>query len=156
MKNTSLGLMIWMILTLSACSSQEMRSAAGPNATALTTKNIEAVKGQKATWAGPSTKTFNIELIEKTVDLGLGTSFAAWTYNERIPAPVIEACEGDKVIITMNNKGTTAHGFDTHAMKIDARHYSPVSPGKTRTIEKEADTPGAFMYEGASGTGTDL
>jgi len=156
MKNALLGWMIWVILTLSACSSQEMRSAAGPNATPLTTKNIEAVKGQKATCAGPSTKTFNIELIEKTVDLGMGTSFAAWTYNGRIPAPVIEACEGDTVIITMNNKGTTAHGFDTHAMKIDARHYSPVAPGKTMTIEKEVDTPGVFMYHCASGPVTDL
>jgi len=156
MKNALLGWMIWVILTLSACSSQEMRSAAGPNATPLTTRNIEAVKGQKATCAGPSTKTFNIELIEKTVDLGMGTSFAAWTYNGRIPAPVIEACEGDKVIITMNNKGTTAHGFDTHAMKIDARHYSPVAPGKTMTIEKEVDTPGVFMYHCASGPVTDL
>src|SRR5499427_7013173 len=156
MKNALLGWMIWVILTLSACSTQEMRSAAGPNATPLTTKNIEAVKGQKATCAGPSTKTFNIELIEKTVDLGLGTSFAAWTYNGRIPAPVIEACEGDKVIINMTNKGTTAHGFDTHAMKIDARHYSPVAPGKTMTIEKVVDTPGVFMYHCASGPVTDI
>jgi nitrite reductase (NO-forming) len=101
-------------------------------------------------------KTFNLELIEKNIDLGMGTSFAAWTYNGRIPAPVIEACEGDKVIINMNNKGTTAHGFDTHAMKIDARHYSPVAPGKTMTIEKQLDTPGVFMYHCASGPVTDL
>src|SRR5499427_1450339 len=156
MKNALLGWMIWVILTLSAACSSGRTKAAAFDAIPLTTKNVEAVKGQKATCAGPAVKTFNIELIEKTVDLGLGTSFAAWTYNGRIPAPVIEACEGDKVIITMNNKGTTAHGFDTHAMKIDARHYSAVAPGKTLTLEKQVDTPGVFMYHCASGPVTDF
>jgi len=156
MKKTVLGSTLCVVLALAACGPAKTKSASGSDATPLTTRNIEAVKGQKATCAGPSVKTFNIELIEKTIDLGMGTSFAAWTYNGRIPAPVIEACEGDKVIINMNNKGTTAHGFDTHAMKIDARHYSPVAPGKTMTIEKEVDTPGVFMYHCASGPVTDL
>ena len=132
MKNILVVATLGLLLGLSACSSEKTK-AANIDATPLTTKNIDAVKGQKTTCAGPSVKTFNIDLIETTVDLGMGTSFAAWTYNGRIPAPVIEACEGDKVIIHMNNKGTTAHGFDTHAMKIDARHYSAVAPGKTMT-----------------------
>src|SRR5262245_12960722 len=89
---------------------------------ALTTTNMHAVKCQKATCAGPGEKTFNIDVIEHNVDLGLGTTFAAWTYNGRIPAPTLETCEGDKVTINVTNKGTTAHGLDTHAMKIDARH----------------------------------
>src|SRR5215470_8289040 len=155
MKYQLIGTTLCLLLASAACSSGRTKAAAF-DAIPLTTKNVEAVKGQKATCAGPAVKTFNIDLIEKTVDLGMGTTFAAWTYNGRIPAPVFEACEGDKVIINMNNKGTTAHGFDTHAMKIDARHYSPVAPGKTMTIEKEVDTPGVFMYHCASGPVTDL
>src|SRR5215813_4586750 len=155
MKNALIAAIFCALFGLSACSSEKTKAAA-TGAGPLTTKNIEAVKGQKATCAGPAVKTFNIELVEKNVDLGMGTSFAAWTYNGRIPAPVIEACQGDKVIINMNNKGTTAHGFDTHAMKIDARHYSAVAPGKTMTIEKEVDTPGVFMYHCASGPVTDI
>jgi nitrite reductase (NO-forming) len=156
MKKTVLGSTLCVVLALAACGPARTKSASASDATPLTTRNIEAVKGQKATCAGPSVKTFNIELIERNIDLGMGTSFAAWTYNGRIPAPVIESCEGDKVIINMNNKGTTAHGFDTHAMKIDARHYSPVAPGKTMTVEKDVDTPGVFMYHCASGPVTDL
>jgi nitrite reductase (NO-forming) len=156
MKKTVLGSTLCVVLALAACGPAKTKSASASDATPLTTRNIEAVKGQKATCAGPSVKTFNIELIERNIDLGMGTSFAAWTYNGRIPAPVIESCEGDKVIINMNNKGTTAHGFDTHAMKIDARHYSPVAPGKTMTVEKDVDTPGVFMYHCASGPVTDL
>src|SRR5436853_7889648 len=100
MKKIFVGATLGVLVVLSACNSIKT-GATGMNAP-LTTKNIDAVKGQKATCAGPSVKTFNIDLIETTVDLGMGTSFAAWTYNGRIPAPVIEACEGDKVIIHMN------------------------------------------------------
>ena len=65
---------------------------------------------------------------------------------DAFPRRSSKRAKGDKVVIHMNNKGTTAHGFDTHAMKIDARHYSAVAPGKTMTIEKVVDTPGVFMY----------
>jgi nitrite reductase (NO-forming) len=145
-----------MFLALTACSLQNTKASFTKGGPPLTTRNMEAVKGQSATCAGPTVKTFNIDLIETNVSLGMGASFAAWTYNGRIPAPVLEACQGDKVIIHMNNKGTTAHGFDTHAMMIDARHYSAVAPGKTLTIEKEVNTPGVFMYHCASGPVTDF
>src|ERR1051326_976857 len=129
---------------------------ANDSATPLSTRNMEPLKGQQATCNGPRQKTFNLDVIETTVDLGMGTTFAAWTYNGRIPAPTIEACEGDKVIINVNNKGTTSHGLATHALRIDARHYAPVAPGKTLTIEKAAETPGVFMYHCASGPVTDI
>jgi nitrite reductase (NO-forming) len=124
--------------------------------TPLTTRNMDAVNGQRATCSSPVEKTFNVDVIESTIDLGMGTTYAAWTYNGRIPGPTIEACEGDKVTINVTNKGTTAHGLDTHALKIDARRYGPVMPGKTMTIEKVADTPGVFMYHCAAGPVTDL
>src|SRR5690349_24010966 len=98
MNRTALLFLLLLLLTATACTTGRT-TAATPDATPLSTRNIDAVKGQKVTCAGPTEKTFDLELIEKTVDLGLGTTFAAWTYNGRIPAPVIEACEGDKVVI---------------------------------------------------------
>jgi nitrite reductase (NO-forming) len=152
---TKLNLMtICLIGILAACSNLH---AYRDNAPApLATRNMAPVKGQQATCDGPRRKSFDIDVIETTVDLGMGTTFAAWTYNGRIPAPTIEACEGDDVTIHVNNKGTTSHGLDTHAFRIDARHYSPVAPGKTLTVEKVADTPGVFMYHCASGPVTDI
>src|SRR5262245_65351678 len=93
---------------------ESIRAASTAALPPLSTKNMEAVKGQQATCNGPRAKTFNLDVIETTVDLGMGTTFAAWTYNGRIPAPTIEACEGDKITITVTNKGTTSHGLDTH------------------------------------------
>lgn len=151
---------MWIIGCLMTAMFAACTNAPQPNATGatapLTTRNMEAVKGQRATCSGPREKTFDLDVIETTVDLGMGTTFAAWTYNGRIPGPTIEACEGDKVTINVNNKGTTSHGLDTHAFKIDARHYGPVIPGKILTMERVVDTPGVFMYHCASGPVTDV
>ena len=123
----------------------------------LSTMNMPGVAGQQKACAGPREKTFDLDVIETTgVDLGMGMTFAAWTYNGRIPGPTIEACEGDRVTINVRNRGTTSHGLDTHAMKIDARKYGPVAPGATLKIEKTVDTPGVFMYHCAAGPVTDL
>jgi nitrite reductase (NO-forming) len=116
-----------------------------------------AVVGQAKTCAGPRQQTFDLDVIETTgVDLGMGLMFAAWTYNGHIPGPTIEACQGDTVTIRVHNKGTTSHGLDTHAFRIDAGHYGPTPPGTTLTIEKAVDTPGVFMYHCSAGPVTDL
>jgi nitrite reductase (NO-forming) len=117
---------------------------------------MDAVKGQQTTCDAPRAKTFNLDVVETTVDLGMATTFAAWTYNGRIPGPTIEACEGDEITINVANKGSTSHGLDTHAFKIDARKYGPVTPGKTLTMTKAVDTPGVFMYHCAAGPVTDV
>jgi nitrite reductase (NO-forming) len=118
---------------------------------------MEAVKGQQATCSGPRSKTFDLEVTETDgVDLGLGTTFAAWVYNGRIPGPTIEVCEGDTVTIHVHNAGKTSHGLDTHAFKIDARKYGPTPPGTTLTMEKAVDTPGVYMYHCSAGPVTDL
>lgn len=157
MKNAWIWLGFAFFGVMTGCNVVQGPPTSAANAAApLTTTNMDAVKGQKATCDSPRDKTFNIDVIEHTVDLGLGTTFGAWTYNGRIPAPTLETCEGDKVTINVTNKGTTAHGLDTHALKIDARRYGPVMPGKTMTIVKTVDTPGVFMYHCASGPVTDL
>lgn len=135
-------------------------SGASPGASVggpLSTQSMDAVQGQQATCAEPRDKVFDLDVIETSgVDLGLGTSFAAWTYDGRIPGPTIEVCEGDTVTINVHNRGETSHGLDTHAFKIDARSYGPTPPGTTLTMEKVVDTPGVFMYHCAAGPVTDL
>jgi len=122
----------------------------------LVTLNMPAVGGQQKACDGPRQKTYNLDVVEATVDLGMGTTFAAWTYGGRLPGPTIEACQGDTVTLNVRNAGSVSHGLDTHAMRIDARHFGPVGPGKTLTITRTVDTPGVFMYHCAAGPVTDL
>ena len=155
-------------LVLAACGGQPSPStsqvdrpqpaqAPGGTAVNLTTRNMPAISGQQKTCSGPREKTFDLDVIETTgIDLGLGTTFVAWAYNGRLPGPTIEACQGDTVTLNVHNKGTTSHGLDTHAFKIDARKYGPTPPGTTLKIEKTVETPGVFMYHCAAGPVTDL
>src|SRR3974377_2022099 len=79
------------------------QSASGP----FVSPDLPVLSGQTATCAGPREKTFNLEAREVTVDLGMGMKFNAWTYNGRLPGPVLEACEGDHVKIVLGNHTQT-------------------------------------------------
>jgi nitrite reductase (NO-forming) len=137
-----------LTLALTACSHR----AQPP----LFMKNMPAIAGQRATCGAQREKAFDIDVIETTVDLGMGTRFAAWTYGGHVPGPTIEACEGDTITIRVHNKGTTSHGLDSHGLMIDARAYGPVPPGKTLTITKIVETPGVYMYHCSAGPVTDI
>jgi nitrite reductase (NO-forming) len=117
---------------------------------------LPRMTGQAATCAGSHEKTFTLEARETRVELGMGFSFDAWTYNGALPGPVLEACEGDTVTITLMNHGDTSHGLDSHAFRADTMHFGPVGPGMSMTIEKTVDTPGVFMYHCAAGPVTDF
>ena len=136
---------------------QATQQGAGPIGPPLATKNMPPIVGQQKTCAGAHEKIFDVDVVETTgVEIGMGMTFAAWTYNGRLPGPTIEACQDDIVTINVHNKGTTSHGLDTHAFKIDARKYGPTPPGTTLKIEKAVETPGVFMYHCAAGPVTDL
>ena len=133
------------------------RAQATTTSGGLSSKNVPAPAGQQATCAGPREKTIDLDVVETTgVELGMGMTFAAWTYNGRIPGPTIEACAGDTVTIRLRNTGTTSHGLDSHALRIDARKFGPTPPGSTLTIATTVDTPGVFMYHCAAGPVSDV
>jgi hypothetical protein len=71
MKKIILSAVIWTCLSLVACTSARTNgvSASMKDSSPLTTKNMEAVKGQTATCAGPSVKTFDLDLIETNVNM---------------------------------------------------------------------------------------
>ncbi|HLK10270.1 MAG TPA: multicopper oxidase domain-containing protein [Candidatus Binatia bacterium] len=128
-------------------------AAAAEGASALPAWQV--VAGQRATCAGPRRKAFAVEMVEVGVDLGQGLKTTAWTFNGTVPGPTLEACVGDTVALTVTNKGTMAHGLDTHAFRIDARKFGPIEPGRTATITAPVTTPGVFMYHCAAGEMTD-
>lgn len=117
---------------------------------------LPKLKGQAATCSASHDKTFSLEAKEAQIDLGMGFTFTAWTYNGTLPGPVLEACEGDRVTITLSNHSDTSHGLDSHALRADTMHFGPVAPGMSMQIEKHVDTAGVFMYHCASGPVTDL
>lgn len=113
------------------------------------------VKGAEATCAAPREKNFSVTMEEVKLNLGNGLSTEAWTFNGTVPGPTMETCVGDKVTIHLTNKGTMAHGLDTHAFRVSATRFGPVEPGKSLDIVGTVDTAGVYMYHCAAGTLTD-
>lgn len=154
MRITSLALPAVIAAALAAGCTASARSAAP--LPPLATEGMPRLAGQQATCGGPQHKTFTLEAKETTIDLGMGMRFAAWTYNGQLPAPTLEACEGDEVTIQLANHAGTSHGLDSHALRIDTMHFGPVAPHASMTIDRVVDTPGVYMYHCASGPVTDL
>jgi nitrite reductase (NO-forming) len=143
------------IAALCAGCSSASGAAEAPSSHPLTGSGLPAIAGQAATCAAPRDRTFTLETRETRVDLGMGYAFEAWTYNGSLPGPVLEACEGDRVTITVTNHGEASHGLDSHAFRADMMQFGPVASGASMTIETRVDTPGVFMYHCAAGPVTD-
>lgn len=154
-KSTVSGFFLAISILLMGCTLSE-KSASTSNAMESNTPRSsldgqDYLKGQNSTCGnGPSEKTFNIEVFEKTLDLGMGFKTTTWTYGQTTPGPLLETCEGDKVTINLKNNTDVIHGLDSHAFKINAAEYG--HSGFTGVL----DTPGVFMYHCASGPTTDL
>lgn len=155
-KETLAALVGLLMLAGAGCGRGQARPGPGRDSGPLSTINMPAVAGQQKTCGGPHEKTFDLTVIEKTVDLGMGTRFGAWTYDGRLPGPTLEACEGDVVTINVHNSGTTSHGLDSHGLAMDARKFGPVPPGHVLTIHHSVDTPGVFIYHCSAGPVTDI
>ena len=124
--------------------------------TPFTAPDLPTLAGQTATCGAARDKVFTLEARETEIDLGMGLRFNAWTYNGTLPGPALEACEGDRVTITVTNHAEVSHGLDSHALRTDTMHFGPVAPGESMTIARTVDTPGVFMYHCAAAGVTDM
>jgi len=113
------------------------------------------LKGQRATCGrGPRARTFKLRSQENLVEIGMGLSADAMTFDGHL-APVLEACQGDSVTLETFNAGTMAHGIDSHAFHVNMDRMGPVAPGKSVQFTGELTVPGAFLFHCAAGELTD-
>lgn len=79
-----------------------------------------------------------------------GTTQASWTFDGKVPGPVIRVTEGDMVAFTLVNPKTNknAHSLEVHGAGVNLLDaFAPVEPGGApKTFRFEADRPGVFLY----------
>lgn len=84
----------------------------------------------------------------KDVELAPGISYAAWTYNGRIPGPTIRVREGDRIRISFTN--ATAHPHSIHLHTIHPADmdgvFEQVQPGGHFVYEVDAEPAGVHLY----------
>lgn len=76
-----------------------------------------------------------------------GVIYDAWTFDGRVPGPVLRVTEGDTVDFTLVNDAPMPHSLDFHAAEIaPSRVYVNLLPRDSLRYRFVARVPGAFMY----------
>ncbi len=99
-----------------------------------------------------SAETVKVKMHAKEVMVEIdnkGTKFPAWTFDGRIPGPVVRVKEGDTVEFELVNENTNknSHSMDFHAAQVDVlNEFAPIKPGETKKFTFDAKYPGVWMY----------
>jgi manganese oxidase len=88
---------------------------------------------------GRPLRTFEIDAIDKEIEIAPGLMFPAWTYNGRVPGPTLRVTEGDHVRVVFRNHGSHQHSIHFHG--IHAARFDGV-PGAGDIVPG-----GEFVYE---------
>lgn len=104
-------------------------------------------------------KEIHLDTTHKVIELAPGVKFAAWTFGDQVPGPVIRARVGDRIKFAMTNRSdepvpgvhlTSApmmHSMDFHAAMVAPNDkYRSIAPGQTISFEFTLNYPGVFMY----------
>src|SRR5262249_24538848 len=67
--------------------------------------------------AGPVARV-HLVLVDKTIQIAPGVKYSAWAFSGGAPAPFIHVRQGQKVELTLTNKGVIPHSVDFHAARI--------------------------------------
>ncbi len=97
---------------------------------------------------GQTLHEYEFVAMEKNIEIAPGLSYAAWTYNGRIPGPTIRVREGDHMRIHFTNGATHDHSIHFHGIhpgNMDGV-YEQVPPGGTFTYEFDAEPFGVHQY----------
>jgi copper-containing nitrite reductase len=98
--------------------------------------------------------TVKVELVAKEVvgqlDAAARSSYRYWTFNGKVPGPMIRVRQGDMVQVTVRNDASShmVHSVDFHAAlgPGGGAALSQVTPGQEKTFTFEATTPGLYVY----------
>ena len=102
----------------------------------------------------PQLVKYRIETVELNGKLDDGTTFNYWTFDKKVPGPMLRVRRGDTVELTLANDKSSkmVHSIDLHA--VTGGHGggsdTQVGPGQSKTIRFKALNPGLYVYHCAT------
>ena len=94
--------------------------------------------------------TLTAEEVVGALDPAAGTTYRYWTFNGKVPGPMIRVRQGDTVEVTLRNAADShmAHSVDFHAAlgPGGGAAFTQAVPGQSKTFTFQATTPGLFVY----------
>jgi nitrite reductase (NO-forming) len=102
----------------------------------------------------PRTVKYRIETVELVGKLDDGTTFTYWTFDKKVPGPMLRVRKGDTVELTLANAKDSkmVHSIDLHATTGPGggAAFLQVPPGEEKTITFKALNPGLYVYHCAT------
>jgi FtsP/CotA-like multicopper oxidase with cupredoxin domain len=101
---------------------------------------------------GRVVREWELHAVDKDIEVMPGVSFAAWTYNGRIPGPTLRAREGERLRITFANGSEHGHTIHFHGIHPAEQDGVPgigagvIEPGKSTVYEFDALPAGLHLY----------
>ena len=104
---------------------------------------------------GPRIVQFEMEIIEKEVEVEPGVFVQGMTFNGSIPGPMMVVHEGDYLELTLKNRpdNLLEHNIDFHSATggLGGGALTHVQPGEQAVLRWKATRPGVFVYHCAPG-----
>lgn len=102
----------------------------------------------------PQLLKYRMETVELNGKLDDGTSFTYWTFDRKVPGPMLRARVGDSVELTLANARDSKmiHSIDLHSVTggHGGGEHTQVGPGQEKTITFKALKPGLYVYHCAT------
>ena len=109
--------------------------------------------GEATTMAdGTVVREFEINAIDKEIEIAPGVFFPAWTFNGQVPGPTLRANEGEKLRIHFGNGSTHPHTMHFHGIHsafqdgVTGIGRGDILPGDRHIYEFEAKPFGSHLY----------
>lgn len=106
--------------------------------------------GQRA----PQVVRVDLETVELKGQLDDGTSYIYWTFNNKVPGPMLRVRAGDTVEVHIKNAADSvmAHSVDFHAATGPGggAEFTQIAPGEEAIVTFKALKPGVFVYHCAT------
>jgi nitrite reductase (NO-forming) len=106
--------------------------------------------GQRA----PQLVKYSIETVELAGKLDDGTTFTYWTFDKKVPGPMLRVKKGDTIELTLRNAKTSKmiHSIDLHAVTggHGGGEHTQVAPGESKTVRFKAMKAGLYVYHCAT------
>src|SRR5665647_3542913 len=128
--------------------------AAGPEAVSIV--QYPTAVGTPVGKRGPKTLKFTLEAQEVLgiLDAADKVTYTYWTFNGKVPGPMLRGRVGDTIEITLKNAKSSLmiHNIDLHAVwgQGGGAALTNVAPGEEKSFVFKATTPGLFVYHCAT------
>ena len=103
---------------------------------------------------GPQVVRVDMETVELTGKLDDGTTYVYWTFDRKVPGPMVRARVGDTVEVHIKNAADSVmmHSVDFHAATGPGggADFTQIAPGEEAIVTFKALKPGVYVYHCAT------